>query len=90
MKIVLPGVLGVYNQGNTKLVNQIFKLLLHEAHNHIDFPNAHFLQLQNHALNQPLAVDLQQRFGGFQIDGNHAHAKSRRQNHRILRTAPAK
>ena len=76
MQIVLCRIIGINYEFYTILINQILVFLFHEAYNHIDFFNSHFMKLLDDTFNQCLSIDFQKAFRHLCIDGNHSHAKA--------------
>ena len=90
VEVVLRRVFGVDDQLHAVGVHQVFVLLLHESHDHIDLPDAGLLQLADQALDEHLAVDLQQALGYLRVQGDHPHAGPGRQDDRPPRLSDLK
>ena len=87
MKVVLRGVIRVDDQVYAVLVHQVFEAFLHKAGDDRDIPDSLLVQLADGPLDQRLAADFNERFGRREVDGDHAHSESGREDDRIARRA---
>ena len=82
MQVVLRRVVPVHDQFYAVLIDQVFKLLFHEADHDIDLVNPSFVELPDLPLDKRLTGDLKERFRRLQVDRHHSHAESGSQNDR--------
>ena len=83
---VVPGrVLRIDRQVDAVLVDQVLKLLFHEADHHRDVRDAGLVELADRPLDQRLSVDFEECFGGRRVDRDHPHAEARCQNDGVAR-----
>ena len=85
VKVVLRGVIRVDDQIYAVLVHQVFKAFLHKAGDDRDIPDPLLVQLADGPLDQRLAADFNERFGRREVDGDHAHSESGREDDRVPR-----
>ena len=85
MEVILGGIFLIYYKVNTILINQVLKLLFHEAYNDMDFLDTYLMKLFDCPFNQWFSIDFHKGFWPLGVDWNHSHTESCCQDDCIFR-----
>ena len=87
MKVVLRGIIRVDDKVYAVFVHQVFEAFLHKACDDGDVPDSLLVQLADGPLDQRLTADFDERLGRREVDRDHSHSESGREDDRIARRA---